>query len=248
MPDTPIFLWKMRISWNSRPLFLCWPRRCFVRLRLGSRVCVGFGALLFCVLGSNKQHCSWSWTEAMVYLWSVEELVLDERHYSVETCTSWDYVWIPSENNDWLKLDGRCISDDGYGDFGNKVCYFFGFGGEWSLKGGQMKELFWCDVIMRSFQNWKNIFLIVFDFEKLGDALESDISSGAAISFSTLSARMWMSWWVISAYWLIQHLLHLWHWRYDEVHTGSELLYVCEIGWMTCRKGVWKFATLVGWT
>ena len=50
----------------------------------------------------------------------------------------------------------------------------------------------------------------------------------------------------INVYWLIKHLLHLWHWRYDEVHTGSELLYVCEIGWMTCRKGVWKFVTLTG--
>ena len=66
--------------------------------------------------------------------------------------------------------------------------------------------------------------------------------------FPTLNVKLWMSWWVISAYyWLIQHLLHLWHWRYEEVHTGSELLYVCEMGWMTCRKGVWKFVTLAGW-
>ena len=44
---------------------------------------------------------------------------MDERHYSVETCTSWDNVWIPSRDIDWLKLDGRFIPEDVYGDFGN---------------------------------------------------------------------------------------------------------------------------------
>ena len=48
---------------------------------------------------------------------------------------------------------------------------------------GDNRTSFWCDIIMRSFQNWKNILPIVFDFEKLGDTLESDISSGAATSF-----------------------------------------------------------------
>ena len=62
----------------------------------------------------------------MVSIWSVDELVLDERHCSVETCTSWDDVRIPSEDIDWLKLDGRCTPEDVYGDFGIKVYYFFG--------------------------------------------------------------------------------------------------------------------------
>ena len=37
---TPTFFAKVRISWNSWPLFLCWLRSCYVGLRLGSRVCV----------------------------------------------------------------------------------------------------------------------------------------------------------------------------------------------------------------
>ena len=57
------------------------------------------------------------------------------------------------------------------------------------MKGGQLNEF-----LMRrhheKFPELEEYFSIVFDFEKLGDALESDISSGAAISFSTLSARM----------------------------------------------------------
>ena len=66
LSDTPIFQWRTWISWNSRPLFLCWLRQCFVCLRLGSRVCV---LLVFSfVLGNNKQHCSWSWIDAMVSL------------------------------------------------------------------------------------------------------------------------------------------------------------------------------------
>ena len=40
------------------------------------------------------------------------------------------------------------------------------------------------------FPELEEYFPIVFDFEKLDDALESDISSGAATSFSTLSMRM----------------------------------------------------------
>ena len=35
------------------------------------------------------------------------------------TCASWDNVWIPFGGIDWLKLDGRCIPEDVYGDFGN---------------------------------------------------------------------------------------------------------------------------------
>ena len=42
---------------------------------------------------------------------------MDERHYPVETCTSWDDVWIPSGDIDGSKLDGPFIHGDVYGEF-----------------------------------------------------------------------------------------------------------------------------------
>ena len=123
-----------------------------------------------------------------------------------------------------------------------------GFGGEWSLKGGQLNEF----LMRRHREKFPELEEYFFDYLWPWEAGRCSgiryISSGAATSFSTLSLRMWMSWWVLSDYWLMQHLLHPWQWRYDEAHTGGELWYVCEIGWMTCRKGVWKFVTLTGWT
>ena len=66
---TPTFYMKVRISWNSWPLFSCWLRLCDVRFRLGSRVCV----CLFCsvvvvsfVVGW-QQHCRYIVIDAMVY-------------------------------------------------------------------------------------------------------------------------------------------------------------------------------------
>ena len=40
------------------------------------------------------------------------------------------------------------------------------------------------------FPELEEYFPIIFDFEKLEDDLESNISSGAATSFSTFSSRM----------------------------------------------------------
>ena len=66
---TPTFFVRVRISWNSWPLFSCWLRLCDVRFRLGSRVCV---FVLFCsvvvsfVVG-RRQHCRYIVIDAMVY-------------------------------------------------------------------------------------------------------------------------------------------------------------------------------------
>ena len=66
---TPAFYTKVRISWNSWPLFSCWLRLSDVRFRLGSCVCV----CLFCsvvvvlfVVG-RQQHCRYIVIDAMVY-------------------------------------------------------------------------------------------------------------------------------------------------------------------------------------
>ena len=69
---TPTFFAKVRISWNSWPLFSCWLRLCDVRFRLGSRVCV---FVLFCsvvvvvsfVVGRQQQHRRCIVIDAMVY-------------------------------------------------------------------------------------------------------------------------------------------------------------------------------------
>ena len=74
---TPTFFTKVRISWNSWPLFSCWLRLCDVRFRLGSRVCVCVCFVLFCsvvvvvvvvsfVVG-RQQHRRYIVIEAMVY-------------------------------------------------------------------------------------------------------------------------------------------------------------------------------------
>ena len=74
---TPTFFTKVRISWNSWPLFSCWLRSCDVRFRLGSRVCVCVCVVfvLFCsvvvvvvsfVIG-RQQHCRYIVIDAMVY-------------------------------------------------------------------------------------------------------------------------------------------------------------------------------------
>ena len=74
---TPTFFAKVRISWNSWPLFSCWLRVSDVRFRLWSRVCV----CLFCsvvvvlfVVG-RQQHCRYIVIDAMVYPknWSLED-------------------------------------------------------------------------------------------------------------------------------------------------------------------------------
>ena len=68
---TPTFFAKVRISWNSWPLFSCWLRLCDVRFRLGSRVCVF--VCLFCSLVvvsfvvGWQQHCRYIVIDAMVY-------------------------------------------------------------------------------------------------------------------------------------------------------------------------------------
>ena len=69
---TPTFFTKVRISWNSWPLFSCWLRLCDVRFRLGSRVCVCVFVLfcsvvvVLCVVG-RQQHCRYIVIDAMVY-------------------------------------------------------------------------------------------------------------------------------------------------------------------------------------
>ena len=79
---TPTFFAKVRISWNSWPLFSCWLRSCDVRFRLGSRVCVCL-FVLFCsvvvvlfVVGW-QQHCRYIVIDAMVYPknWILEDEV-----------------------------------------------------------------------------------------------------------------------------------------------------------------------------
>ena len=78
-------------------------------------------------------------------------------------------------------------------NFGNirqqGLLFFFGFWRRMKLERGTNERVFDGLPIWRSFQNWKNIFPIVFEFEKLEDTLESDISSRDATSFSTLSTR-----------------------------------------------------------
>ena len=70
---TPTFFTKVRISWNSWPLFSRWLRSCDVRFRLGSRVCVCVCVfcfvllLLFCVVVGRQQHCRYIVIDAMVY-------------------------------------------------------------------------------------------------------------------------------------------------------------------------------------
>ena len=54
----------------------------------------------------------------MVYLFDrLMSWYWNERHYPVETCTSRDDVWIPSGDIYGLKLDGRFIHGDVYGEF-----------------------------------------------------------------------------------------------------------------------------------
>ena len=70
---TPTFYTKVRISWNSWPLFSRWLRSCDVRFRLGSRVCVClflFCFVLFCccfVFVGRQQHRRYIVIDAMVY-------------------------------------------------------------------------------------------------------------------------------------------------------------------------------------
>ena len=66
---TPTFFTKVRISWNSWPLFSRWLRSCDVRFRLGSRVCVFVlfcSVVVLCVVG-RQQHCRYIVIDAMVY-------------------------------------------------------------------------------------------------------------------------------------------------------------------------------------
>jgi len=87
----PTFVAKVRINWNSWPLFLCWLRSCDVGLRLGSRVCV---FVLFCcvvlfVVGW-QQHRRYSVIDAMVYSKSWR---LEDKLGTGKTFKSLDWVW-----------------------------------------------------------------------------------------------------------------------------------------------------------
>ena len=86
---------------------------------------------------------------------------MDERHYPVETCTSWDDVWIPSGDIDGLKLDGRFIHGDVYGEFRQSATTRFIMILDlrrMKLERGTTERVFDGLPIWRSFQNWKNIF------------------------------------------------------------------------------------------
>ena len=98
---TPTFFAKVRISWNSWPLFSCWLRSCDVRFRLGSRVCVCVFVCLFCsvvvvlfVVG-RQQHCRYIVIDAMVYpknwIWKTS-LVLERPQESLDWIW-YSYIW-----------------------------------------------------------------------------------------------------------------------------------------------------------
>ena len=97
------FSTKVRISWNSWPLFSCWLQSCDVCLRLGSCVCECVCSVLLCCLFvvGWQQHRSYSVIDAMVYLknWRLE----DERHTG-KTVKSVDWVWIRNQMYDFENL------------------------------------------------------------------------------------------------------------------------------------------------
>ena len=105
---TPTFFTKVRIGWNSWPLFSCWLRSCDVRFRLGSRVCV----CLFCsvvvvlfVVG-RQQHCRYIVIDAMVYpknwIWKTS-LVLERPQESLDWIL-YSYIWF-RDREDFLNLE-----------------------------------------------------------------------------------------------------------------------------------------------
>ena len=91
--------WKMRITWNSQPFWFCVDSDSASSVSVLDLVCVCW-CLCF-VLGNNKQHCSWSCVDAVVYLWSVDELVLEE-----DDCAEEIYL-LGRLLNSWLAISDR---------------------------------------------------------------------------------------------------------------------------------------------
>ena len=87
---TPTFSVKVRISWNSSPLFSCWLRSCDVCLRLGSRVCVCLLLLLCCLFVVGwQQHC----TYCVMTPWYIQFFGLEDELSSGKVFESLDWVW-----------------------------------------------------------------------------------------------------------------------------------------------------------
>ena len=96
---TLTFFVKVRISWNSWPLFSCWLQSCDVGLRLGSRVCVC--VCLFCsvvvalfVVGW-QQHCRCIVIDAMVYpkSWKLEDKFGTGKTLKSLDWVCYSYIW-----------------------------------------------------------------------------------------------------------------------------------------------------------
>ena len=86
---------KVRISWNSWPLFSRWLQSCDVCLRLGSRVCVCF-VLLCCLFVGWQQHRSYHVIDAMVYPknWRLEDELSTGKTFKSLDWVWYSYIWL----------------------------------------------------------------------------------------------------------------------------------------------------------
>ena len=180
-----------------------------------------------------------------IFLWSVDELVLDERHYSVETCTSWDNVWISSGDIDWLRMDRRFLHGDVYGKFRQSTTTRFiiviGLWCERSLKGGQLNEFWWLSHLgnfpeveeyFQGHRHWfweagrysgtRNIFWNRYKFsniecEDVNELVNDQCLLAYTASSTSLTLKVWRS-----SYWTWT-LVCLWNWMNDMSKGGVKV-------------------------
>ena len=99
---TLTFYTKVRISWNSWPLFSCWLRSCDVRFRLGSRVCVClFCSVVVLFVVGRQQHCRYIVIDAMVYPknWSWKTSLVLERPQESLDWIWYSYIWFSRQKD-----------------------------------------------------------------------------------------------------------------------------------------------------